>query len=160
MSNTHQPEKQDQDPIIEDLLQLPARNLKDRIHELRKSIRQRKKISDEILTDLGTSKRRARNRKKHLRYAELTNPADGRIRDVDQQLSGLEKAVHEEQISCFADLRLMQEKLDESLAELAMEHTKLRLLDSQPRRSATTTFQTENGRNRRTTQEARTGSGG
>lgn len=160
MSHTHQPGKQDHDPVIEDLLQLPARNLEDRIHELRNSIRHRRKISDEILTDLGTSKRRARHRKKRLRYAELTNPANGRIRDVDQQLSALEKAVHEELLNCFSDLRLMQEKLDESLAELAMERTKLRLLDSQPRRSATTIPQTENGRNRRTTQKARTGSGG
>lgn len=122
---------ENQNYVVEDLFKLPAKNLEDRIRESRTSIKKRKRISDEILTGLGTRRRRLGNHKKRLRYAELTNIGAGRIRDVEQQLSMLEQAIHQELVSCFRDVRSIEETIQQDLADLAIERVKLNLLDSE-----------------------------
>lgn len=129
MSDINQHVEQDDHTVIEDLLRLPVKNLEDRVRELDKSIQERKQINDEIMTRLCTQRRRFRKQKKQLRYAELTDFRDSRPRDIDHLLSHLEHAVREEKVGCFRDVKDLQERVGQYLAELAMERGKLHLLD-------------------------------
>jgi len=115
---------------VEALLGLPARNLESRIKQLEAEIKQRRQISQDTLSVLGTQKLRLDDRLFRLRY--LATPSDPLMleRTLGWQNLQLDQSIGNEAMVCFRDIDRLKERLQEAREELAFEKQKLALLES------------------------------
>ena len=121
--------REEEDDIIEALLRLPTRNLESRIRQLEKEIATRQRLSDKVLSTLGTHQLQLKQRLKRLYYIGALGNGFNVKKDCEGQILKLEELIINEMIACFKDMLQLKEKLQEAREELAMDKVKLTLMD-------------------------------
>ena len=116
----------DDEELVSALLRLPAKNLEVRIELIEGEIRERKKLSNEGLLQLGTQQLQIDEKIKQVRYT--TNLGDTFSRNLKFQFINLEIQKMKEMIGCFKDVSWLRQRLQEAKEELEMEKQKSKLL--------------------------------
>ena len=112
--------------LVSALLKLPAKNLEERIELIEGEIRERKKLSNEGLVQLGTQQLHLDEKIRQLHYT--TNLGDTFSRNLKFQFINLEIQKMKEMIGCFKDVSWLKQRLQEAKEELEMEKQKSKLL--------------------------------
>ena len=107
-------------------MRIPAKNLEVRIELIEGEIRERKKLSNDGLVQLGTQQLQIDEKIKQLRYT--TNWGDTFSRNLKFQFINLEIQKMNEMIGCFKDVSWLKQRLQEAKEELEMEKQKSKLL--------------------------------
>ena len=109
---------------VKKILALPKKSLEERINNLEQELIERGTLRDEALTTLFTTQRHL---KAHARRERYTFDSAKQL-SIQQQLSQLDKHIHEELTNCFQDMSERQEKLALLREELALSEEKLNLV--------------------------------
>ena len=116
----------DDDELVSALLRIPAKNLEERIRLIEGEIRERKKLSNDGLVQLGTEQLQIDEKIRQVRYT--TNWGDTFSRNLKFQFINLEIQKMKEMIGCFKDVSWLKQRLQEAKEELEMEKQKSKLL--------------------------------
>ncbi len=114
------------DEIVSALLKIPANNLEERIRLIESEIRERKKLSNEGLAQLGTQQLHLDEKIRQLRYT--TDWGDTFSKNLKFQFINLEIQKMKEMIGCFKDVSWLKQRLQEAKEDLEMEKHKSKLL--------------------------------
>ncbi len=117
--------KEDENDIVNDLLNISKNNLEDKLKLLENELNNRRRIFDEVMTNLGTNKIRLEERLYRFRYVGFQG-REMMIRD----LSHLDFKIVSEWTEYFRDMLHLKEKLQEAEGELNVERFKNKLIDS------------------------------
>ena len=117
----------EEDDLVNALLRIPAKNLEVRIELIEGEIRERKKLSNDGLVQLGTEQLQIDEKIKQVRYT--TNWGDTFSRNLKFQFINLEIQKMKEMIGCFKDVSWLKQRLQEAKEELEMEKHKSKLLE-------------------------------
>ena len=112
--------------LVSALLRIPAKNLEERIELIESEIRERKKLSNNGLLQLGTQQLQIDEKIKQVRYT--TNWGDTFSKNLKFQFINLEIQKMKEMIGCFKDVSWLKQRLQEAKEELEMEKQKSKLL--------------------------------
>ena len=116
----------DDEELVSALLRLPAKNLEVRIELIEGEIRERKRLSNDGLVQLGTEQLQIDEKMRQVRYT--TNWGDTFSRNLKFQSINLEIQKMKEMIGCFKDVSWLKQRLQEAKEELEMEMQKSNLL--------------------------------
>ena len=111
------------DEIIDTLIELPEKNLENKINELEKEISMRRNILNEALSNLGTQKLQLEGKIWQMRYSGININVL-----LEKELSRTEIRETDELISYFRDVSRLKEKLQDAREELELEKQKRRLV--------------------------------
>ena len=115
-----------EDEIVGALLNLPAKNLEERIGLIEGEIRERKKLSNDGLAQLGTQQLHLDQKIRQIRYT--ADWGDTFSNNLKFQVINLEIQKMNELIGCFKDISWLKQRLQEAKEELEMEKQKAKLL--------------------------------
>ena len=116
----------EEDDLVNALLRIPAKNLEVRIELIEGEIRERKKLSNDGLVQLGTEQLQIDEKIKQVRYT--TKWGDTVSKNLKFQFINLEIQKMKEMIGCFKDVSWLKQRLQEAKEELEMEKHKSKLL--------------------------------
>ena len=116
----------EEDDLVSALLRIPAKKLEVRIELIEGEIRERKKLSNEGLVQLGTQQLNLDEKIRQLHYT--TNLGDTFSKNLKFQFINLEIQKMKEMIGCFKDVSWLKQRLQEAKEELEMEKQKSKLL--------------------------------
>jgi len=131
------------DDLLKELLSVPRRNLETRVRLLEGQIKERKKLSDQILSILHTRRTRRRDQVRRMKYSVATGVGETQLRDASIAEQGLSISIIGEKLSRFDDIIKFQQRLQEAREELSEEKSRLALIDDDSPRE-----QPQNGRNK------------
>ena len=118
---------EDDDEIVSTLLKIPAKNLEERIELIESEIRERKKLGNDGLAQLGTQQLHLDEKMRQLRYS--TERGDTFSKNLKFQFINLESQKMKEMIGCFKDVSWLKQRLQEAKEDLEMEKHKSKLLE-------------------------------
>lgn len=116
--------------ITNALIRQPIKNLESRITQLDGEISKRISIHEKSITCLATQIIQLKNRIWHHRYSHLFGESMRLKRDFENQLQNLKSQSIMEQVNCFRDIAILNEKVQSTREELELERTKLQLIDT------------------------------
>ena len=114
------------DELVSALLRIPAKNLEERIELIESEIRERKKLSNDGLAQLGTQQLHLDEKIRQLRYS--TDWENTFSRNLKFQFINLDIQKMKEMIACFKDVSWLKQMLQEAKEDLEMEKQKSKLL--------------------------------
>ena len=114
------------DELVSALLRIPAKNLEERIELIESEIRERKKLSNDGLAQLGTQQLHLDEKIRQLRYS--TDWENTFSRNLKFQFINLDIQKMKEMIACFKDVSWLKQRLQEAKEDLEMEKQKSKLL--------------------------------
>ena len=117
---------EDDDELVSALLRIPAKNLEERIELIESEIREREKLSNDGLAQLGTQQLHLDENIRQVRYT--TSWGDTFSKNLKFQFINLEIQKMKEMIGCFKDVSWLKQRLQEAREELEMEKQKSKLL--------------------------------
>jgi len=120
--------KYNENNILKSLLSSTKNNLEQRVKELTEEIENRKEISNQILSSLGTAKIQIENNLWRLRYISMFNEAFIVNRDFMRQIMRIEEQISSELINNLQDNLKIKLKLQDIKEELELEKQKFKLL--------------------------------
>ncbi len=123
--NTKERENEDEE-LVSALLRIPAKNLEERIELIESEIRERKKLSNDGLAQLGTQQLHLDEKMRQLHYS--TDWGDTFSKNLKFQFINLEIQKMNEMIGCFKDISWLKQRLQEAKEDLEMEKQKSKLL--------------------------------
>ena len=123
-------EKEDEvDEIVDTLLDLPVKNLEQRIKDLGTEITMRTIIRNGALSSMGTHQLRLEESLRQMHYRSAVNgSALSRRTALEQEMARTEFRKLEEWLSYFRDASRLRERLQEAKEDLALEREKRRLV--------------------------------
>ena len=123
-------EKEDEvDEIVDTLLDLPVKNLEQRIKDVETEIAMRRVLLNGALSSLGTHQLRLEERIRQMQYRSTMNgSAQARKTTLEQEMARTEFMKIDERISFFKDMSKSREKLQAAREELVLEREKRRLV--------------------------------
>ena len=123
-------EKEDEvDEIVDTLLDLPVKNLEQRIQDLETEITMRAIIRNGALSSMGTHKLRLEENVRQMHYRSAVNgSALSRRTALEQEMARTEFRKLDEWLSYFRDASRLRERLQDAREELALEREKRRLV--------------------------------
>lgn len=130
MAGNHTRRKNEEKDLVSALLRLPKKNLESRIRELQTEIQERKKLKDESLSRLFTSRSRLKSLQRRAAYVGSVSEALKRQVDLVGNLGTVERDISLEEAGAFRDLSRLRAELQLAHEELAMETEKLALISS------------------------------
>lgn len=114
--------------VVDTLLQLPAKNLEQRVAKLEADIGSRQRISDEALSLLGTHRLRLREQQWRLRYCTPVDQAFRVREQLTRELVNVDELMRRERTDCFQSLVQLKEELQQAQEDFEFERQKLKLL--------------------------------
>lgn len=111
------------DEVIDTIIELPAKNLEQRIKEIEAEIFMRRNILNEALTNLGTQKLQLEGKIWRMRYSGININVL-----LEKELAGTKIRKTDELISYFRDVSGIKEKLQDAIEELELEKEKRKLV--------------------------------
>jgi len=130
MAGNHTRRKNEEKDLVGALLRLPKKNLESRIRVLQIEIQERKKLKDESLSRLFTSRSKLRSLQARAAYVGSVSEALRRQVDLLGNLGTVERDISHEEASAFRDLSGLRAELQLAHEELAVEEEKLVLISS------------------------------
>lgn len=121
-------EKED-DKIVSDLIRIPAKNLEKRIKSLENEIRERLAIQESVTSQMDQQLSHAQAKLNRFKYQEITGPGSSSLRQIENQILGLERDKANEARSAFRDLGELRKCLQEAREELDSHKQRSKLLD-------------------------------
>ena len=124
-------EKEDEvDEIVDTLLDLPVKNLEQRIKDVETEIAMRAIIRDAALSSMGTHQLRLEENLRQMQYLSAMNGSVlARKTTLEQEMARTEFMKIDELISYFKDMSKLREKFQAAREELALEREKRRLVE-------------------------------
>ena len=117
------------DEIVDTLLDLPVKNLEQRIKDVETEIAMRRVLLNGALSSLGTHQLRLEERIRQMQYRSTMNgSAQARKTTLEQEMARTEFMKIDERISFFKDMSKSREKLQAAREELVLEREKRRLV--------------------------------
>jgi len=117
------PKDKEIDEIIDTLIEIPAKNLENKINELEKEINMRRNILNEALSNLGTKKLQLEGKIWQMRYSGININVL-----LEKELARTEIRETDEWISYFRDVSRLKEKLQDAKEEFELEKKKRKLV--------------------------------
>jgi len=114
--------------LVDELLELPKKNLEARIRQLEQDIKTRLVLNEEVLSRIGTSQLGLQGQLWQLRYVSPFLHAFRANRDFQAQLQRLDSLKINEELSCFKDMHDLKVQLQSASEELETAKRKLRLV--------------------------------
>ena len=123
-------EKEDEvDEIVDTLLDLPVKNLEQRIKDLGTEITMRAIIRNGALSSMGTHQLRLEEGLRQMHYRSAVNgSALSRRTALEQEMARTEFRKLDEWLLYFGDVSRLRERLQEAKEDLALESEKRRLV--------------------------------
>ncbi|MCH8837982.1 MAG: hypothetical protein IIA60_09325 [Candidatus Marinimicrobia bacterium] len=117
------------DEIVETLLDLPVKNLEQRIKDVETEIAMRAIIRNGALSSMGTHQLRLEENLRQMQYRSAINgSAMARKTTLEQEMARTEFRKLDEWLSYFRDMSTLREKLQAAREELVLEREKRRLV--------------------------------
>ena len=117
------------DEIVDTLLDLPVKNLEQRIKDLGTEITMRAVIRNGALSSMGTHQLRLEESLRQMHYRSAVNgSALARKTALEQEMIRTETRKLDEWLSYFRDASRLRERLQEAGEELALERERRRLV--------------------------------
>ena len=117
------------DEIVDTLLDLPVKNLEQRIKDVETEIAMRRVLLNGALSSLGTHQLRLEERIRQMQYRSTMNgSALARKTTLEQEMARTEFRKLDEWLSYFRDMSTLREKLQAAREELVLEREKRRLV--------------------------------
>lgn len=118
------------DEVVDTLLDLPVKNLEERIKQLETEIQMRAIIRNGALSSFGTHQLRLEEKLRQIHYRSAINSsALARKTALDQEMVRTEFRKIDEWLEYFKDVIKLQDDLQQAREELALEKEKRRLLE-------------------------------
>lgn len=124
-------EKEDEvDEIVDTLLGLPVKNLEERIKQLETEVQMRAIIRNGALSSFGTHQLRLKEKLRQVHYRSAINgSALARKTTLEQEMAQTEFRKIDEWLAYFKDIIKLQDDLQHTREELALEREKRRLVE-------------------------------
>ena len=117
------------DEIVDTLLDLPVKNLEQRIKDVETEIAMRAIIRNGALSSMGTHQLRLEENLRQMQYRSAMNgSALARKTTLEQEMARTEFRKLDEWLSYFRDMSTLREKLQAAREELVLEREKRRLV--------------------------------
>lgn len=117
------------DEIVETLLDLPVKNLEQRIKDVETEVAMRAIIRNGVLSSMGTHQLRLEENLRQMQYRSAINgSALARKTTLEQEMARTEFRKLDEWLSYFRDMSTLREKLQAAREELVLEREKRRLV--------------------------------
>ena len=117
------------DEIVDTLLDLPVKNLEQRIKDVETEVAMRAIIRNGALSSMGTHQLRLEENLRQMQYRSAMNgSALARKTTLEQEMARTEFRKLDEWLSYFRDMSTLREKLQAAREELVLEREKRRLV--------------------------------
>ena len=116
------------DDIVDTIIELPVKNLENKIKEIETEIIMRKGILNEALTGLGTRGLQLEEKIWQMRYSGILGSAINVRTDLEKELARTEIRKTDEWVSYFRDVSRLKEELQNAREEIALEKEKRKLV--------------------------------
>ncbi len=129
MEKRNQEKEDEVDEIVDTLLELPVKNLEERMKQLETEIQMRAIIRNGALSSLGTHQLRLEENLRQVHYRSAINgSALARKTALEQEMARTEFRKIDEWLAYFKDVIKLQDDLQHTREELALEREKRRLV--------------------------------
>jgi hypothetical protein len=116
------------DDIVDTIIELPVKNLENKIKEIETEIIMRKSILNEALMSLGTRGFELEKKIWQMRYAGMFEFTFRTKTDLEKELARTEMRKTDEWVSYFRDVSRLKEELQNARENLALESEKQKLV--------------------------------
>ncbi len=122
-------EEIEEDELVDTLLGLPVKNLRQRARELDTKIDERLRLNRDTMGRFGTNQLLFEEKVRQHRYNGASGKGDATMQRFELEIAKLENQKHDEMLACFRDISRFQEQLREAKEELEREKLKLRFIE-------------------------------
>lgn len=119
----------EKDELVDTLLGLPVKNLRQRVRELEEKLDERLELNHDRMARLGTQQLKFEDKVWQHRYNGASGKGDATIQRFEVEIAKLENQKHDEMLACFRDISRLQEQLREAKEELEREKLKMRFVE-------------------------------
>ncbi len=119
-----------EEDVISALIRLPVSNLEKRIAMLESQIFERRKLSDLLLTKLGTKRLQFEDELHRMRYIWLSGAGSSREQRTKQDLLQIENQIGTELTGCFNDIIKLEDQHQRANEELTNAREKFKIIEN------------------------------
>ena len=119
-----------EDDVISALIRLPVSNLEKRIALFESQISKRRKLSDLLLTKLGTKRLWFEDDLHRSRYSSLSGGGSSREQRTKQDLLQIEDQIGRELTGCFNDIIKLEDQRQRANEELTNAREKFKIIEN------------------------------
>ena len=129
MDDYTQHTKAREDDVISALIRLPVSNLEKRIALFESQISKRRKLSDLLLTKLGTKRLWFEDDLHRSRYSSLSGSGSSKEQRTKQDLLQIENQIGRELTGCFNDIIKLEDQSQRANEELTNAREKFKIIE-------------------------------
>ena len=122
-------EENEGDELVDTLLGLPVKNLRQMVNQLEEKLDERLDLNRDRMASLGTQQLNFEEKVWQHRYNGASGKGDATMQHFELEIAKVENQKHDEMLACFTDISSFQEQLREAKEDLEREKLKLRFME-------------------------------